>query len=80
MQRAQPDDGARYAGLRSDPLIRKPRVGGRHQRSIHAATPLIPMITDQNPCAQSLSPMDMIVQGCAMSLFQASQQWSRMFV
>ena len=26
MQRAQPDDGARYAGLRSDPLIRKPRV------------------------------------------------------
>ena len=36
MQRAQPDDGAQYAGLRSDPLIRKPRVGGRHQRSIHA--------------------------------------------
>ena len=38
MQRAQPDDGARHAGLRSDPLIRKPRVGGRHQRSIHAPT------------------------------------------
>jgi hypothetical protein len=27
VQRAQPDDRARYAGLRSDPLIRKPRVG-----------------------------------------------------
>jgi transposase len=28
-------------------------------------------ITDQNPCAQSRRPMDMTVQGCATSLFQA---------
>jgi len=35
---------------------------------------LIPTVTDQNPCAQSRSPMDMMRQGCATSLFQASQQ------
>jgi hypothetical protein len=39
---------------------------------------LIPNPTDQNPCAQSRSPMDMMVQGCSTSLFQAWQQWSRM--
>ena len=34
----------------------------------------IPMLTDQNPCAQSRNPMDMMRQGWASSLFQASQQ------
>ena len=29
---------------------------------------------DQNPCAQSRSPMDMMRQGCSTSLFQAAQQ------
>ena len=37
---------------------------------------LIPTPADQNPLAQSRRPMDMIVQGRSMSLFQASQQWS----
>ena len=34
----------------------------------------IPGLADQNPCAQSRRPMDMMVQGCATSLFQAWQQ------
>ena len=34
---------------------------------------LIPTPADQNPLAQLRSPMDMIVQGRSMSLFQASQ-------
>ena len=39
---------------------------------------VIPNPRDQNLCAQSLNPMDMIVQGWSASLFQAWQQWSRM--
>ncbi len=35
---------------------------------------LIPRLADQNPCAQSRSPMDMIRHGWSMSLFQAWQQ------
>jgi hypothetical protein len=35
---------------------------------------LIPTPSDQNPCAQSRSPMDMMVQGRSTSLFQAWQQ------
>jgi len=38
--------------------------------------PLIPNLIDQNLYAQSRKPMDMILQGWSMSLFQASQQWS----
>ena len=41
-------------------------------------TRLIPNPRDQNLCAQSLNPMDMIIQGWSASLFQAWQQWSRM--
>src|ERR1700748_2191880 len=41
---------------------------------------LIPTIVDQNLWTQSLRPTDMMVHGCAMSLFQASQQWSTMLV
>ena len=48
--------------------------------SIAAMRCFIPTLVDQNPYAQSLRPTDMIVHGWAMSLFQASQQWSRMFV
>jgi formate dehydrogenase len=45
-------------------------------RDCHTALPdqLTPTIGDQNPFAQSRSPMDMMRQGCATSLFQASQQ------
>jgi len=39
---------------------------------------IIPNPTDQNLCAQSRRPMVMIVHGWLASLFQASQQWSRM--
>src|SRR5262245_28918176 len=39
-------------------------------------TPVIPRLSDQNRWAQSRMPMDMMVQGCASSLLQASQQWS----
>ena len=35
---------------------------------------LIPMLTDQNLCAQSRNPMDMMRHGWASSFFQASQQ------
>lgn len=37
---------------------------------------IIPTRADQNPCAQSRIPMDMMRQGCSTSLFPASQQWS----
>ena len=37
---------------------------------------LIPRPSDQNLCAQSRSPMDMMRHGWSASLFQASQQWS----
>ena len=33
----------------------------------------IPRCTDQNPWAQSRRPMDIMIQGCLMSLVQASQ-------
>src|SRR5207302_4467937 len=39
---------------------------------------VIPRLTDQDRCAQSRKPMDMMVQGWSTSLFQAWQQWSRM--
>ena len=39
---------------------------------------IIPNPTDQNRCAQSRNPIDMIVQGWSTSLFQAKQQCSRM--
>ena len=39
---------------------------------------LIPSPGDQNLWAQSLRPMVMIIQGRSVSLFHASQQWSRM--
>jgi hypothetical protein len=54
------------------------RVGGRERGSRLPVTGkptwLIPTPSDQNPCAQSRSPMDMMVQGCSTSLFQAWQQ------
>lgn len=40
-------------------------------RPLLTAFLLIPGLADQNPCAQSRRPMDMTVQGCATSLFQA---------
>ena len=39
---------------------------------------LIPAGIDQNLCAQSRMPMDMMVQGWSISLFQASQQSATM--
>ena len=35
---------------------------------------VIPRLSNQNLCAQSRSPMDIIFQGWSVSLFQASQQ------
>jgi predicted outer membrane protein len=35
---------------------------------------VIPILIDQNSCAQSRSPMDMMRHGCSTSLFHASQQ------
>jgi hypothetical protein len=37
---------------------------------------VIPAPTDQNPLAQDLWPIDLILQGWSMSSFQASQQWA----
>ena len=39
---------------------------------------VIPNPADQNLCAQSRSPMDMMRHGWSTSLFQAWQQWSTM--
>src|ERR1700730_3308484 len=39
---------------------------------------IIPSPLDQNRCAQSRNPIDMIVQGWSTRLFQAKQQCSRM--
>ena len=39
---------------------------------------VIPTCADQNAWAQSRNPMDMMIQGCSMSLFQAWQQWLTM--
>lgn len=49
----------------------KARYGGM---TLLDAERLIPTCTNQNAFAQSRSPMDMMRQGCATSLFQASQQ------
>ena len=68
------DRGARALGregsrpCRQCPALRAPQHGRRQH--------LLPTSADQNPLAQSRRPMDMIVQGRSMSLFQASQQWS----
>jgi hypothetical protein len=35
---------------------------------------IIPSLGDQNPCAQSRRPIDMMVHGCSVSLFHAAQQ------
>jgi hypothetical protein len=35
---------------------------------------LIPIAADAHALAQSRRPMDMMVQGCSTSLFQAAQQ------
>src|SRR4051794_14830894 len=53
------------------------RSGGRRNGvGMDRVSYIIPTPADQNPLAQSRRPMDMIVQGRSMSLFQASQQWS----
>ena len=39
---------------------------------------VIPSPIDQNRCAQSRNPIDLIVQGWSTRLFQAKQQCSRM--
>src|SRR5260370_10694429 len=39
---------------------------------------IIPSPVDQNRCAQSRNPIDIMVQGWSTSLFQAKQQCSRM--
>ena len=48
------------------------RTFGR--RLIMTESQLIPRLPDQNPRAQSRSPMDMMSHGWSVSLFQASQQ------
>ena len=50
----------------------------RPERDRRGKPPALPRLADQNRCAHSRSPMDMMRQGCSTSLFQASQQWSRM--
>ena len=47
-------------------------------RVIVAKQTLIPGLLDHDAFAQSRSPRDMIRHGWSTSLFQASQQWSRM--
>ena len=39
---------------------------------------VIPACTDQNPCAHSRMPIEMIFHGRSISLFQASQQSATM--
>lgn len=47
--------------------------GGRDQISA-----LIPTCIDQNSCAHSRVPMEVILSGMLTNLFQALQQWSTM--
>src|SRR3954471_24001760 len=61
------------------PLERVPHAGHRYSvKKNFAVERLIPSLVDQNRCAQSRIPMDMMSQGWSVSLFHASQQWSRM--
>ena len=62
----------RYAELGSVALMRAEldRLGIFSKRR----EGLIPILIDQNSCAQSRSPMDMMRHGCSTSLFHASQQ------
>lgn len=47
-------------------------------RSFLVRNRLIPTSANQNRCAQSRIPIDMIFQGWSISLFHASQQWATM--
>ena len=56
-------------------------LGGRFFRSawnVFDLMVVIPMLIDQNLCAQARRPMEVILSGWASSLFQASQQWATM--
>jgi hypothetical protein len=44
MQRVKPDDEARHAGFRPDPLIREPEWRRHYRKFIHAPTPPSSMI------------------------------------
>ena len=44
------------------------------QHLIDVSAHIIPIGADAHALAQSRKPMDMMVQGCATSLFQAAQQ------
>ncbi len=63
------DRSRRGAGLR----LPVPGVNLGRRAGHPADAGLIPARTDQNRCAQSRIPMDMIFQGRSIRLFQASQ-------
>ena len=52
------------------------KVDELNSRLVVLCRELIPSLIDQNRWAHWRNPMDMILQGCSTSLFQASQQWS----
>ena len=68
--------GLKKKGIKVETLERVRMVGPNRDgaKGSYTIYALIPMLTDQNPCAQSRNPMDMMRQGWASSLFQASQQ------
>jgi translocation and assembly module TamA len=65
-------------GSRDDLLVDTAAVRERTQyywaNYGNASVGIIPTLADQNPCAQSRNPRDMMRHGCSTSLFHASQQ------
>ena len=63
---------------RPDVFVGAGKTIGNRWVTIFARERLIPSPNDHDLCAHWRFPIDMIIQGRSMSLFQASQQWARM--
>ena len=61
-------------GRLSRPRTVSPTPDGKTLEPERPGRGLIPSPFNQHPCAQSRSPIDMILQGWAVSLFQVSEQ------
>ena len=62
------------AAIKQCDIMRKTAMrvyAGKDERAPVHNSGLIPTLADQNSCAQSRNPMDMMVHGCSASLFQA---------
>ena len=67
----------RMNGIEAAIAIRE-QSAARCPKIIAVTANVIPACTDQNPCAHSRMPIEMIFHGRSISLFQASQQSATM--